>query len=63
MEEIRVAGRPGERINEYIRSFGQDDEGELYVLTSDVGRTHRRYGKDLQDGSTCKIDTKQMLSG
>ena len=37
MEEIRVEGRPGERINEYIRSFGQDDQGELYVLTSDVG--------------------------
>ncbi len=37
MEEIRVADRPGERINEYIRSLGQDDEGEIYVLTSDVG--------------------------
>ncbi len=37
MEEIRVEGRPGERINEYIRSLGQDDQGELYVLTSDVG--------------------------
>ena len=37
MEEIRVEGRPGERITEYIRSFGQDDQGELYVLTSDVG--------------------------
>jgi glucose/arabinose dehydrogenase len=36
MEEIRVADRPGGRINEYIRSFGRDDEGELYVLTSDV---------------------------
>lgn len=35
LEEIRVADRPGGRINEYIRSFGQDDEGELYVLTSD----------------------------
>ena len=37
VEEIRVADRPGERINEYIRSLGQDDEGEIYVLTSDVG--------------------------
>jgi glucose/arabinose dehydrogenase len=36
MEEIRVADRPGGRINEYIRSFGQDDMGELYVLSSDV---------------------------
>jgi len=37
MEEIRVTDRPGGRINEYIRSFGQDDEGEIYVLTSEVG--------------------------
>ena len=37
MEEIRVADRPGGRINEYIRSIGQDEEGELYVLTSEVG--------------------------
>ena len=37
MEEIRVADRPEGRINEYIRSFGQDEEGELYVLTSEVG--------------------------
>ncbi len=37
MEEIAVAGRPGGRINEYIRSFGRDDGGEIYVLTSDVG--------------------------
>lgn len=37
MEEIRVEGRPGERINEYVRSFGQDDQGEIYVLTSDAG--------------------------
>ncbi len=37
MEEISVADRPGGRINEYIRSFGEDDQGELYVLTSEVG--------------------------
>ena len=45
MEEIRVADRPGGRINEYIRSFGQDDEGELYVLTSDVGGPAGETGK------------------
>ena len=45
MEEIRVEGRPGGRINEYIRSFGQDDEGELYVLTSDVGGPSGDTGK------------------
>lgn len=37
IEEIGVADRPGGRINEYIRSFGEDDEGELYILTSEVG--------------------------
>jgi glucose/arabinose dehydrogenase/plastocyanin len=45
MEEIRVADRPEGRINEYIRSFGEDDEGELYVLTSDVGGTTGETGK------------------
>jgi hypothetical protein len=45
MEEIRVEGRPGGRINEYIRSFGQDDEGELYVLTSDEGGLSGDTGK------------------
>ena len=45
MEEIRVADRPGERINEYIRSFGQDDEGELYVLTSEVAGPTGKTGK------------------
>lgn len=25
------------RINEYIRSFGEDDQGEQYILTSEMG--------------------------
>ena len=33
-EELVVAGRPGGRIGAFIRGFGQDDEGEIYVLTS-----------------------------
>jgi len=45
MEEIRVAERSGGRINEYIRSFGEDDEGELYVLTSEVGGPTGETGK------------------
>lgn len=45
MEEIRVADRPGGKINEYIRSFGKDDEGELYVLTSEVGGPTGETGK------------------
>jgi glucose/arabinose dehydrogenase len=36
IEEIKVAGNNTGRINAFVRSFGQDDQGELYVLTSDV---------------------------
>ena len=45
MEEIHVANRPGGRINEYIRSIGQDDEGELYILTSELGGPAGETGK------------------
>lgn len=34
MRELAVTGRPGGRIGSFILSFGQDDQGELYVLTS-----------------------------
>lgn len=33
-DELEVTGFPGERINRYILAFGQDREGEVYVLTS-----------------------------
>lgn len=36
MEEIFIAGRPDGRIGEFIRAFGRDDEGEIYILTSEV---------------------------
>lgn len=45
MQEISVADRPGGRINEYIRSFGEDNQGELYVLTSEVGGPSGDTGK------------------
>jgi hypothetical protein len=45
MQEISVADRPGGRINEYIRSFGEDDQGELYVLTSEEGGLSGDTGK------------------
>ncbi len=35
IEEIKVAGSTNERVNAFVRSFGQDDRGELYVLMSD----------------------------
>ncbi|RQW79337.1 MAG: hypothetical protein EHM14_09010 [Methanothrix sp.] len=45
MEEIGIADRPEGRINEYIRSFGQDDKGELYLLTSDEAGPQKETGK------------------
>ena len=35
-EEITIAGRPDGRIGEFIRAFGRDGEGEIYLLTSEV---------------------------
>ncbi|MFZ2536478.1 PQQ-dependent sugar dehydrogenase, partial [Methanothrix sp.] len=35
-EEISIAGRPDGRIGEFIRAFGRDGEGEIYILTSEV---------------------------
>jgi hypothetical protein len=44
-ETIRIAGAPGGKLAHYVRGFGQDSEGEIYVLTSDSmgpsGRTGR----------------------
>ena len=34
-EELRVDGTADGGLDEYIRSFGEDAEGEVYVLTSD----------------------------
>ena len=45
MEEVGIADRPDGRINEYIRSFGQDDLGELYLLTSDDAGPQGEAGK------------------
>ena len=33
-QELRIADTSSGRINSFIRSFGQDDEGEIYILTS-----------------------------
>ncbi len=45
IEELRVSGNPGGRVNAYVRSFGQDDDGEVYVLTSDVAGPTGKTGK------------------
>ena len=34
MEEIKVAGKPNGRLGMYVLAFGEDDDRELYVLTS-----------------------------
>jgi glucose/arabinose dehydrogenase len=36
IEEVKVAGNSSGHVNTFVRSFGQDDDGELYVLTSDA---------------------------
>lgn len=45
IEEVKVAGDSSGRINAFVRSFGQDDEGELYVLTSDASGPSGNTGK------------------
>ncbi len=37
MQEITVVGRENERLNEYLLGFGQDEDGEIYVMTSETG--------------------------
>ena len=45
--EIQVASSEDNRLNEYVRAFGQDSNGEVYVLTSESsgpsGETGRVY--------------------
>ena len=47
MEELGISNRPGGRLGEYLRSMGEDANGELYLLTSDnlgpTGTTGRVY--------------------
>ena len=40
-EEIEIADHPSGRVDSFIHSMGIDDEGEIYLLTSDeVGPTN-----------------------
>ena len=47
MDELAVAGRKNGKLGEYLMSFGQDADNELYVLSSDTegpsGRSGRVY--------------------
>ena len=45
VEEISIADSPNERVNAYIRSLGQDDDGELYIITSENAGPKGETGK------------------
>lgn len=45
IEELKVSNNPGGRVNAFVRSFGQDDDGEVYILTSDVAGPSGNTGK------------------
>lgn len=45
IEELKVSNNPSGRANAFVRSFGQDDDGEVYVLTSDVSGPTGNTGK------------------
>jgi hypothetical protein len=34
-EEIEIVDHPSDRVDSFIHSLGMDDEGEIYLLTSD----------------------------
>jgi len=36
LQELRVQGRPDGRLGHFVTGFGQDEQGEVYVLTSDT---------------------------
>lgn len=48
LEEIGIAGYAGGRVGSFIRSFGMDDQGEIYVLTSDQAGPTGTTGKILK---------------
>ena len=45
IEEVKVANNSDGRVSAFVRSFGQDDDGELYVLTSDASGPKGETGK------------------
>jgi glucose/arabinose dehydrogenase len=44
-QELTVAGSENGRLNEYLLSFGQDNEGEVYVLTTETAGPTGNTGK------------------
>lgn len=45
MRSLRIAGYPNERVGRFVLGFGQDDNRELYLLTSDRNAPNGTTGK------------------
>lgn len=45
IEVVKVANNSAGRVNAFVRSFGQDDQGELYILTSEASGPKGDTGK------------------
>lgn len=45
MEELMIEGGENGRLNEYLLSFGQDTDGEIYILTSETSGPTGSTGK------------------
>lgn len=44
-DEVKFANTPNGQLNSFLLGFGQDSEGEVYVLTSDTQGPHGKTGK------------------
>lgn len=45
IQPVQIAGREGDELNEHVIGFGQDDMGEMYVLTTETGGPTGTTGK------------------
>jgi hypothetical protein len=45
MQELIVEGSENGRLNEYLLSFGQDNDGEIYILTTETPGPSGNTGK------------------
>jgi plastocyanin len=45
MRELRIDDRPDGRLGHFVLGFGQDANGEIYVLTTDVGAPAGQTGR------------------
>jgi hypothetical protein len=45
MQELTIAGSENGRLNEHLLSFGQDNSGEVYILTTELSGPGGSTGK------------------